>query len=235
MKAIYMERTTDQTEVFNNMADFSVKSEISQSWLKEIGFKTIIDIGANEGQFASKMRKLFPNAMVYSFEPIPDVHKKLSSQFNGDKNFISYNCALGDKDENKEINLNEYNPSSSLLKMGEIHKKHFDFARKETSCPIVVRRLDDLISAESLSKPVLIKIDVQGFEDHVINGGKEVISFCRMIIIEVSFKELYIGQPLFDDIYKLLCSMGFKYSGNYEQLISPDDGSILQADAIFLK
>ena len=43
----------------DNKVDFSVKSDVSQLWFKKIGFKTIIDVGANEGQFADRMRKLF--------------------------------------------------------------------------------------------------------------------------------------------------------------------------------
>jgi len=40
---------------------------------------------------------------------------------------------------------------------------------------------------------------------------------------------------LFDDIYKTLFDFGFRYHGNFEQLLSPHTNEILQADAIFIK
>ncbi|MEJ7678570.1 MAG: FkbM family methyltransferase [Segetibacter sp.] len=222
-------------ETDENSDGFSTKAIKERLWLINKGFRTIIDVGANEGQFASKMRKLFPSSEIHSFEPIPDVYNKLLEHFKDDPKFFGYNYALGNKHKEAQIYLNEYSPSSSLLKMEDEHKKHFDFAKKESACNIVIKRIDDVMQIEFLQKPVLLKIDVQGFEEQVIQGGKMFIKGCEMIIIEVSFTELYNQQPLFHTIYKLLFTLGFKYSGNYEQLISPEDGSILQADAIFIK
>jgi hypothetical protein len=53
--------------------------------------------------------------------------------------------------------------------------------------------------------------------------------------IEVSFQPLCEGGPLFDDVYRLLREQGFRYNGNVEQLFSPKNGRILQADAIFCR
>jgi hypothetical protein len=86
-----------------------------------------------------------------------------------------------------------------------------------------------------LIDPILIKIDVQGFEDKVIAGGADTIKKAKVIIIEVTFKELYTDQPLFHDIYEMLSKLGFTYHGNFDQLPSPVTGEILQADAIFIK
>jgi hypothetical protein len=47
--------------------------------------------------------------------------------------------------------------------------------------------------------------------------------------------QLYEGQKLFDNIYETLTSLGFSYAGNYEQLHSPANNAVLQADAIFIK
>jgi hypothetical protein len=51
----------------------------------------------------------------------------------------------------------------------------------------------------------------------------------------MSFKKLYEGQPLFDRIYDTLTRIGFAYHGNFHgQLLNPVDGSVLQADGIFI-
>ena len=81
----------------------------------------------------------------------------------------------------------------------------------------------------------MVKIDVQGLEDKVIAGGEDVIAAARVLIIETSFVPLYKGGPLFHDIYAILKQRGFTYHGNFEQLVSPQDGRVLQADAIFIR
>ena len=86
-------------------------------WLQDLKITKILDVGANEGQAAERFRSLLPNAEIISFEPIPKVYDVLISNFSNDKNFTAYNFALGDKIETTEIFLNEYSPSSSLLKI----------------------------------------------------------------------------------------------------------------------
>ena len=209
--------------------------DLQFKWITNAGFKTVIDIGANVGQFALKMRNLLPEAFIYSFEPLPEVYEQLLKNFDSDPLFKGYNFALGISSEERIIYLNEYSPSSSILKMGNEHKAHFDYAVKETPVAIRINRLDDIFSGSDLKEPILIKIDVQGFENQVIDGGLNTLEKCKMLFIEVSFKQLYQDQPVFEEMYQKLKCLGFKYSGNYEQLISPKDGEILQADAIFTK
>jgi len=203
-------------------------------WLMDNQFHTIIDIGANEGQFAQKARKLFPNSKIISFEPIPSVYQKLKENFQEDKNFCAFNVGLGKKKECVKLTLNEYTPSSSILKM-EHHTEHFNFAVEQNEIEVQIDLLDNYQNEFDVTKPYLVKIDVQGYEDRVIEGGKSVLENAQMIITEVSFTSLYHGQVPFGHIYSVLLDLGFKYVGNYEQLHSPVNNEILQADAIFVK
>lgn len=204
-------------------------------WLQNFGFKTIIDIGANKGQFASRFRLLFPLAQIYSFEPIPDVFNILSDRFRDDRNFKGFNVGLGEVAGTFDFFQNEFSDSSSFLKMNSFHKASFPKTQNETLVKISVDTLDNLSSKElKLIDRILVKIDVQGFEKMVILGGIETIKKASVLIVEVSFKELYENQVYFDSIYSLLKDIGFSYMGNHDQLISPKDGAILQADAIFV-
>jgi hypothetical protein len=96
-------------------------------------------------------------------------------------------------------------------------------------------RLDDLAAELDIRAPFLVKMDVQGFEDKVIAGGPNTIRRADIVVVEVSMIRLYAGQPLFADIYRMMTDLGFQYRGNWEQCISPLDGQVLQADAIFMK
>ena len=87
-----------------------------------------------------------------------------------------------------------------------------------------------------LEQPLLIKIDVQGFEDRVIRGGKQTIGAAVAVIVEVNYKNaLYEGQASFDDIYVLLTQLGFAFRGHRLQVQSATNGAPLYADAIFSK
>jgi len=207
----------------------------AHKWLQEKQFKTIIDIGANVGQFGKKIRQYYPDAHLYSFEPIPFVCDELKLNFKDDPNFTAINAGLGDSDGKTKFHLNLFSDSSSMLEIGELHKKNFPYTKDEIEIEVEIKKLDNCFKPEQLVKPYLVKIDVQGFEEQVINGGTEVIRNADMIITESSYKELYKGQSLFDVLYDKLKDMGFDFAGNLEQMESAFTGEPLQGDAIFIK
>lgn len=222
-----------QTYVAGHFDEENLQGEYP--WLKDFKFKTILDIGANEGQFADKMHSLFPETKIYSFEPIPEAFEQLDKNFREIKQIKGINLALGDTAGEITFNKNESSASSSFLEMTDTHVKGFDFAVKTVPIKVKVDTLDNVMSTENIDLPMLIKIDVQGFEDKVIKGGADTIKKAEMVICEVSFTELYKGQLLFDDTYEIFKNFGFIYAGSIEQLRSPDTNRILQADAIFIK
>lgn len=203
-------------------------------WLKAFQLNTIIDVGANEGQFAEKILGVFPNAVFFCFEPLHSPFLRLQKKFGKNKKFTLYNFALGTEEGEVNMNRNEYSPSSSILEMDELHKSNFDYAVSTVTEKIKVKRLDDALRDQAIGWS-LMKIDVQGYELYVLGGAEEVLSKVRVLIVEVSFYELYKGQPLFDDMYSYLKSRGFKYIGSIEQLLAPSDSKILQGDAVFVR
>jgi FkbM family methyltransferase len=214
--------------------DFGLKESNPLVWLKERGYKTIIDIGANEGQFTCKILEVIPDAKYLCFEPIPEVYEQLKFNVKKYKNISIFNLALGERNGEAKININQYSPSSSILEMLELHKENFNFAIQTEQSRIRIARLDDFLSDE-IDPPILLKIDVQGYEMDVLKGAERILGQSELIIIETTFIALYENQPLFEEVYDYMIGKGFKYAGNLEQLLSPKDNTILQADAIFVK
>ncbi len=210
-----------------------IRPESRLDWLKNLRIRTVLDIGANTGQFAAKIRSILPDAFIYSFEPLRDAYASLLSEMRQEPDFKAFNFALGDKDAKTLIHRSAYSPSSSLLPMLELHRAAWPHTDQVGTEEIEVRKLDNLDL--DLEPGLLVKIDVQGFEDRVIAGGRATVGAAACVITEVSFQMLYGGQLLFDDIYHVLREMGFEYGGNWEQLPNPHDGRPLQADAIFIK
>lgn len=204
-------------------------------WLRSAGIRTVLDIGAHAGETSCKMRSILPNAAIYAFEPLPGPFARLMEQMGGDDNFSAFQFCLGAIFGRVEMQENEFSQSSSLLPMADRLRREFPFAAKTDQRFIEVRRLDDVVAGLTLNEPMLVKIDVQGFEDRVIAGGEHTIKNASVVIVEVSFVELYEGQPLFADIYDQLRGLGFVYGGAVSQLNSPVNGQPLQADAVFLR
>lgn len=204
-------------------------------WLKGRNIHTVFDIGANVGQFASQIHRVLPDAMLYSFEPLEDCYNELLKKMGHLPTFRAFNFALGDRNGQAQIYRNDYTPSSSLLPMEELHKQAFPFTDHATLEKIEVRRLDDVVGDLEVNENVLIKIDVQGFEDKVILGGEKLLSRASVLVVETTFEPLYNGQPLFDAIYDLLRKRGFAYMGTEDILRNPNDGTVLQCDSLFVR
>lgn len=204
-------------------------------WLQDFEIKTVIDIGANYGQFALMINQIIPDADIYSFEPVYDSFKKLTENVKHIRNIKCFNFALGDSNNKSIIYHNEFSASSSLLKIGAVHIKAFPHTKNYFEEEIEVKTFDSLESQILFNPRVLMKIDVQGYELNVLCGAMALLEKVDIIIIETSFYELYEKQPLFNDIYNFLSKRGFFFYGNLEQSIDKYDGKILQADSIFIK
>src|SRR3989344_5274365 len=82
-------------------------------FLKSLNINTILDIGANIGQFAIEARTKSPDSQIYSFEPLKECFKKLEKKFEKDKKFKAFNYALGNNTIITEMHKSAYSPSSS--------------------------------------------------------------------------------------------------------------------------
>ena len=204
-------------------------------FLKDLGIKTVLDIGANRGQFAKMIRHACPDLHeIHSFEPLTECHSDLECAVR-DSNLTHkiHAFGLGDKNEGIQINHCEFSPCSSILTPSDRLVADRPGAGKFEKKTIRVRRLDDFAAEHSLPEADLIKIDVQGYEDKVISGGSATLSKARFVIIEMPFHSLYEKQPSFHDVYMMLHNLGFTFQGNAGQNVSKKDHKILEADSIF--
>ena len=215
--------------------EFAPSAENGFKWIQNMNIKTVIDVGAYDGSYAMHFHRLFPNAKIYSFEPLHDYFVQLNAKMNNVPNFKSFNLALGDAEGKLNMHRSSFAPSSSLLRMEKLHKQVFPFSAGELIEQVNVTTLDRMAEKLDLKPNILLKLDVQGYEDRVIMGSKNTLAVVKVVVVETSFHELYHGQPLFHDIYDLLCKHGFIYSGSCGQLKSPLDDMPLQEDSIFIK
>ena len=98
-----------------------------------------------------------------------------------------------------------------------------------------VRPVDSLIRTTDLPRNILVKIDVQGMEDQVLRGGRELFAATHMVLVEMCFAAFYNGQPLFEEIHEILIQMGFRHGGMRNQILSPRTGQPLFCHAIYIR
>ena len=192
--------------------------------------RTLIDVGANKGQFSVVARRLFPDISIHAFEPIATERTKLSSVVKSDGLTI-YPVAVGRCAETRAFYVTSRPDSSSLLKPASKQKEAFNISLVSVDS-IEVVRLADVIKLRELQHPVLLKIDIQGGELDALVGVGDEIRHIDFIYCEVSFVELYEGQPLARDVISYLQAHGFSIDGFFNQAATKRFGPT-QADVLF--
>lgn len=205
------------------------------AYVASLNIKTVIDVGAHTGEFAMMIAEMIPGVTVLSFEPQQAEFTELEGNLRKVPDAQAFKFALGEQNETRDLHRSAFSQSSSLRTMTELHKEAFPESAGESLEQVEVRRLDDVLSDVAIAPEILLKIDAQGYEDKVLAGAPQTLARSKAAIIEVSFRELYGGQPLFDSIYRTMHEAGFSYMGNLYQLVHPNDRSVLQADALFVR
>ena len=195
--------------------------------LKDIN--TLIDVGSNKGQFSAILRNFYPQVSIHSFEPQIDelnIQKKLL----GSSNINYYAFALGDENKNMLFNITKRKDSSSLLDPLLKNNKIYSENKKIN---VSVKKLDTVLNINKLTKPILLKLDVQGFELKALIGAQSVLDNVDYIISEISFLDVYKNQVNADDLIKYLKSKNFDIQKRTN--LTKLNGNNFQEDVLFVK
>jgi FkbM family methyltransferase len=171
----------------------------------------IIDVGGFDGKVAVKFAEAFPEAQIYTFEPIRKHFDNLQNTIRSYPSITSFNVALGDSTEEKQINQLHNDSSSSILAAADLIENHFfatHLAPKGTE-NIFIKRLDDILSANTAHISIL-KIDVQGFELNVLKGSINTLKKVYIIVLEMQNHDFYKEAPMYFELDAYLRSQGFE-------------------------
>lgn len=192
---------------------------------------TVVDVGANRGQFALAARAI-SGAKVVSFEPLPEVAAIFREIFADDPDVKLYVAAIGEKAEKKLIHLSARDDSSSLLEIGDAQSNFFPGTKEVGTLEVDVGTLDNFLSEKDIMRPAMLKLDVQGFEMQALAGCKTLIGNFDYVYCECSFVELYKNQKLAGAVISCLSSLGFSLTGIYNPSYDCE-GNCIQADFLF--
>lgn len=202
--------------------------------IKKDGFNTdvIYDIGANIGTWTLLAKSFFPDTVIHGFEPLENHIQKFCENTKGVANVHIHAFCLGSENKQTTINVSSFSDSSSILEATSLEYEQFGI-KKAGEENVIVKRLEDIIDEGKLPVPDIMKLDVQGYELEVLKGAGNYLKQVQYLIVEVSFKEYYEGQPLFLDIAGYLNKYNFKiYAFGHSTPLGQELG---QMDVLFKK
>jgi len=168
---------------------------------------TVIDVGANVGQFGEGLRAEGFRGKIVSFEPIASVYQELAKKAAADGNWEAHYCGLGAAVGTAQINVSELTVFSSILDMTSSAKLHDSRTAVTRTEEIEIRTLDQM--ADRLTGNILLKIDAQGYERQVIDGGHKTIGRVLGIQLELPVIRVYEGEWQFHEALKFMSDLGF--------------------------
>ena len=173
------------------------------------GIDTVVDGGANEGQWALRTISHLPKGCeLVSFEPNAKSYQILQTKAEKHVNWNIHNLGLSDKSGTFPIYISSNNEmSSSFLQPGG-HLESFPTVSFPEVGSASVMRLDELTSL-STSRGIYLKLDVQGFEKFAYEGCANILDKIKVIEIETSLGTMYQGDSPHYELIPKLISDGF--------------------------
>lgn len=203
--------------------------------LKHYDVSSVFDVGANEGQYASELRRYGYTGRIVSFEPLAAEYKILSRRAGRDAGWKTVNTALGDRPGTATIHVGRFRQCSSLLEVVPDYAARDEASQQIASETISVNTLD-AAAAEHLGPRdrLFVKADVQGFEQHVVEGASKTLPQIVGFQLELSFEPVYAGTPLFPEMVAYMREKGFVLR-SIEPVNCSDIGAFVQVDGLFFR
>lgn len=180
-------------------------------WININKPEVFIDIGANFGLYSLQIAKLFKALKVITFEPVPTTFNKLKLNIkinNLEKNIKTFNFGLSNTEGIKKM--------IALQRKNYIQSGGFSFniPKRKIAKDEIIQFHKSKVGDKFLkfkNKKIVIKIDVEGYEDKVLLGIKNLIQSNKI------FLQIEIFDKNFNKINKFLLKKGFKFINKFEK------------------
>ncbi|CAN5333999.1 hypothetical protein BH10PSE2_BH10PSE2_07790 [soil metagenome] len=204
------------------------------SLVRQHRIDTVLDVGANVGQFAQSLRVGGYQGRLISFEPSSDAFAALSRISESDPLWTCRALALGSSNSQATFNLSANSYSSSFLQPTAstlAAEPAVGFIGEEI---VAVHRLDTLWPTFGEGR-FLLKIDVQGLELEVLIGAGDRLAAVDLLFLEVSLVPVYVGEPVIETIFSYLRREGFVPVWIGPGFCDPASGQMFQCDVAFAR
>jgi FkbM family methyltransferase len=200
------------------------------------GVDTVLDIGANSGQFGRQLRRAGYRDRIHSVEPLADAFAQLQRAAGRDRRWTVERAAVSDAAGTLTMNVSQNSVSSSVLPILERSVAAAPQTRYVATEPVPATTVDDLVAEHRLVPDrTLLKVDVQGYEQAVLAGAAKTLERFAAIRTEMSLVALYEGQVLMPELVEALTGRGFELWFLEPGFSEPGTRRLLQLDGVFLR
>lgn len=201
--------------------------------LEKLSVTTVIDVGANIGQFGLDIRRHGFEGQIVSYEPIEEIFNALSHTVKQYQPWKALQLGLGAAESQRTINVSgNAGLSSSILDMGSLHLENFPDSATVARQNISISTIDKQLEVLGLRPhEIMLKLDVQGFEAEVLKGASQSLTTIPLCFLEVSVVPLYRGEISFLPLLNELSKSGHEVIDVFRGL-KAKDGQLLQLDIL---
>lgn len=211
------------------------EAEKVAGYLQAHGIAQLIDVGANEGQYARGVRAAGYGGTIVSFEPLPAAHARLTAAAAGDPRWtVAPARAIGATHDVLRMHVAGNSVSSSLLPMLDAHVASAPGSGIVAHRDVPVMPLDACPEIDP-DAPTFLKIDTQGYEAQVLAGGPAVVARAIGVQLELSLASLYEGQADYLTLLAGLQRAGFTLWDVFPGFADAASGRLLQVDAVLFR
>src|ERR1019366_3343777 len=136
---------------------------------------SILDVGANIGQWTTSVKLFYPGATILSIEPDPEIFKKLQRNVTSLTDVETLCCAVG-SEAGTAILFRQKLSGMSTLFPGKNDSR-------ANPVDVPIRTIDELASGRKID---FVKIDVEGAELEVILGAEQTLTHARLLLVELN-------------------------------------------------
>jgi FkbM family methyltransferase len=203
--------------------------------LNHYGVDQIFDVGASSGGYARELREFGYRGNIVSFEPLTEPYARLQATAALDARWTAVNLALGAATTTAPMHVAANSASSSLLPMNDAHRRAAPWAAYIGEQEVSVTRLDDIFHEYRQGRVPFLKMDVQGYEEQVLEGATLSLRVVRGVQLEMSLVPLYGHAWMLTEAVLYLEEAGFHLVSLEPGFYDHQTGQLLQADGIFMR
>lgn len=197
----------------------------------------IFDVGANSGQYGLFLRTLGYKGYIISFEPVSSVFNILKQNCEKDDKWLCYDYALGDKNEDRILNVYSSTVFSSFLTVNNYSKSIWHSLENVTPETVKVFRLEDVwddLTGKLGCENYMLKLDTQGFDKFVFDGSHNCLKNISVLQSELSLIPVYDGMVQVYDVLKKFHDFDYFITGMYP--INRDESlAVIEYDCVLVK
>ena len=184
--------------------------------MSALGVDLVIDVGANRGQFGQEIRKAGYLGRIISIEPLAGSFRHLERLSSRDELWTAVHSAVGARSGTATMHVAAA-PNARYIAEERVDVLPLD--------ELVQRHWGDLRS-------IFTKVDVQGYELEVLEGGSETLGSSSLVQLEMSLLPIYETAPTYREVLQFMEDHAFRLVG-LEPVFAAPTGALLAADGLF--